>query len=92
MTRIEDVARWYEAYLDTPWRTGGSASPEAAMRMPGCCVKSKQLESPGVFPREFGLLVEFTDVRVLVRSHDDREPRCIWTGTQSEYFSMWECD
>lgn len=87
----EDDRAWYEAYLDTPFGTPSAASPREAMRVPGCCVKSRRTDAAQ--PAEFGRLVEFSsDVRVVVRSHGDRTSRCVWTGTSAEYYAMWECD
>jgi hypothetical protein len=101
MKILIDESLWHEAWLDTPFAAPSAYSAEAAMRLPGCHVKSK--ERNGQWPKFFGILVTYdvdTD-RVVVRSKNlppmtelfpDTNGKAIWVGTLADYHATWDCD
>lgn len=101
----DDVA-YYEAFLDTPFaaptiRTNsgelrGPVSALEAFKLPGCHVKSRELDGNNRWPRYFGRLVSCEGEVYLVASKPpdhgiDGKPT-VWTGTFAEYAAMWRCD
>lgn len=98
MKRIDDMARWTEAALDTPFTTG---NPTRDHYPPGVCVKSRE-RAPNQRPLHFGRVVTF-DVEkniALVRSYGSRfdlhgapeEAGTVWEGAISDCLKMWEID
>lgn len=96
MRAIIDLSAWNRAAMETPFGTPqGCRSPEEAMRVPGCWVKSREMREGGRWPRYYGRLVAFSPDKVVVRSAcdaTDGDLACVWEGTVGEYFAMWECD
>lgn len=102
MKRIDDMARWTEAALDTPFRP--TAPPTRNEYTPGICVKSREREETAPhLPKLFGRVVEFDTEKnyALVRSYGSRfdsngaDPRLagtIWEGPISDCLKMWEID
>lgn len=99
MKRIDDMKRWNEAALDTPFATNGNKATRTYYP-PGICVKTKELKDNR--PVHCGRVVEF-DVEknyVLVRSYGSRfdlhgspeEAGVLWEGPVSDCLKMWEID
>jgi hypothetical protein len=84
---------YHEHYMDLTISTPGpTSSPEEAMGIPGCCVKSKE-RVDDKWPKWFGRLVSISEEKVIVISHpQDKDERFIWKGTKVQYFSLWDCD
>ena len=75
----------------------GMAGPEPktmeeAMRTPGCCVKSKERESPGSWPRYFGKVCSYSEDKVVIVSYQVHTPLYMWEGTAAQYLDLWNCD
>lgn len=98
MKRIDDMNRWSEAALDTPFGLPRGAT--TTFYPPGICVKSRDREGPR--PKFFGRVVEFDEAKnyALVRSYGSRfdvhgsaaEAGTVWEGTVSDCLKMWEID
>jgi hypothetical protein len=105
MIRSDDPKVFHEAWLDTP--LGGPSKerlaeaerrddPSLLLDCPGVCLKSRERDpQSGYFPKHHGILVRYDEKTdyVLVRGHNSPvSPACTWTGTVSEYRTMWQVD
>jgi hypothetical protein len=99
MKASTDETEYAEAVLDTPLSSPHNPeSREEAMTIPGCHLKSKEIDKASLsrWPRYFGVLTSYdvTNDKVVVVSktpHVDGK-RTVWTGTIAEYTAMWLCD
>lgn len=98
MQQIDDEARWYEAWLDTPLsvdreRQRKARVPDDLLDAVGVHLKSRDTAGPLGFPSHFGVLAKYTDDEVIVRSKfTSKNHKCIWIGTPRQYVSMWTVD
>jgi len=87
-----DETKVAEALLACPLVSLGGKAPLDAMTKPGNCVKSVESEDNGM-PKWFGRIVKYSDVEVIVVSHQDGFSKpFVWKGNTGEYHSMWLCD
>lgn len=107
MNCVTDEQVWFRAYMETPFsvpddRVADAHSyndPNRLLDVPGVCVKSKEREDRRILglrmPKHHGKLVTYDEGAdsVLIRGHGTPvSPKCVWTGTVSEYRRMWEVD
>ena len=99
MERIDDEAKWQEAFLDTPLglpenrvdQAHAAGDPNLLLDVPGTCLKSREKDGP--WPKHCGVLVRYSENEVVVRGHGSIvSPKCLWVGTADEYRRMWEVD
>lgn len=71
-------------------RIGG---PNELLDVPGVCVKTYEKDNHIGFPKHCGVLVSYSEGKVVVRGHGSVvSPKCVWIGTADEYRKMWEVD
>jgi hypothetical protein len=88
-----DLTKVAEVMMDLPFATPHNpGSPEAAMKIPGCCLKYKEIENGA--PKWHGRLVSRSKEKCIVVSHRGPTPnrRFVWTGTEVEFLNYWDCD
>lgn len=101
MKRIDDMIRWTEAALDTPFAPPEGFAWSPSYYPPGICVKTRERDAKGR-PAFCGRVVTFDTEKnyVLIRSYGSRfdvvahpeEAGTIWEGFVSDALKMWEVD
>ena len=90
-----DKDLWCEKMMDMPFSRPCGDTPEQAMEIPGNCVKSKERERFGGFPKYHGRILIFnkSEDKVIILSHNDGFSKpLVWRGSVQEYFLVWNCD
>ena len=90
---VNDKQLRYQYWLDTPFGNPGGTSREDATKNPGNCVKSIERRRDGP-PKYCGRLAKYLDPdEAAVISHDATGGDVfVWTGSCSEYLTLWEVD
>lgn len=85
-----DDAEWADLFMEMPIGTPGVLSEQEAVRIPGCCVKSRKRD-PGRPPKYFGrVLKNEQDEAVVISQRGD--DKFVWRGNQIQFEEHWACD
>ena len=85
-----DDAEWSDLILEMPIGTPRALSEQAAVRIPGCCVKSRKRET-GRPPTYHGRVLKNEQDEATVISHRG-DDKFVWRGSQIQFEEHWACD